>query len=268
MTIMKVNNVDINYEQTGQGEAVVFLHGFTGSNRDWTNQINAISDKYRTIAVDHRGHGGSGAPDNEEDYSIEIFCQDVHALLKGLDIDKCCLVGHSMGGFMSLQFILDHPEMVRALVLVDTSSGDWEKVPGAEEHRARLDEIARSQGMEAAFEYDAENNALRVERFRKHPEQREIARRKHLQTSVNGYIYVARTFNRWGPVTPRLNEIKVPTLIFLGGEDAGFVKASQVMRDGIAGAELLMVPGVGHNPHEEAPGIFNERFVNFLSEIR
>ena len=123
MPVLKVNNVGIFYEEMGKGEALVFLHGYTGSNLDWESQMAAFSDKYRVIAIDHRGHGRSEAPSSEEGYSIPIFSEDVYALLSELGVDRCCLVGHSMGGFMSLQFVLDHSALVKALVLVDTSSG-------------------------------------------------------------------------------------------------------------------------------------------------
>ncbi|MCP4754991.1 MAG: alpha/beta fold hydrolase [Proteobacteria bacterium] len=267
MTKQRVNNVEINYELKGDGDAIVFLHGFTGSTRDWDSQIDLISDKYRTIAVDHRGHGMSEAPVSEEEYSIQIFSQDVYALLKELGIDRCCLVGHSMGGFMSLQFVLDHPEMVSGLVLVDTSSGDWDMAPGYEEFRAKLVDLAENDGLEAVFEYDAANNPARIEKFEKHPELREIARQKVLNTSVEGYIHVGNSFQKWPSVTNRLGEIKVPTIVFLGEEDAGFVRSSQVMKDGIAGSKLVVVPGVGHNPHEEAPDLFNKDFLDFLPTI-
>lgn len=268
MPIAKVNDIDFYYEQQGQGKPLVFLHGYTGSCDDWKNQVNILPAGYMSIAVDHRGHGQTEAPKNEDDYSIKIFSEDVYALLKHLAIDHCCLVGHSMGGFMSLQFVLDHPDMVKALILVDTSSGDFERAPGFEELRAKLDELARTEGMEAAFEYDAANNPLRIERFKKHPELRGITRQKVLNTSVDGYIYVARTFGKWPSVTARLPEIEAPTLIFLGEEDAGFIKASQTMKDNIPSSELVMIPGVGHSPHEEAPDLFNKALLEFLPKIK
>ncbi len=268
MPVLKVNGVNLYYEQSGQGEAVVFLHGYTGSGKDWVNQAAAISNRYKAITIDHRGHGKSEAPASEEQYSIKIFCQDVYALLNELGVRRCCLVGHSMGGFMALQFVLDHPELVRALVLVDTSSGEFEVAPGYAQLRAKLDELARTQGMEAAFEYDAANNPVRIERFRRHPELQEVTLRKMLNTSVDGYIYVARTFAKWPPVTKRLNEILVPTLIFWGEEDPGFLKASQTLKQSIGGAELITVPNVGHSPHEEAPDFFSKALLKFLSTVK
>ncbi len=267
MPTAEVNGVRLYYESTGQGPAVLFLHGYTGSGDDWRYQAPAVSRTHRAITLDYRGHRNSQAPQTEEDYSIEIFSEDVRSLLECLDVTACCLVGHSMGGFTALQFALDHPEMVKGLVLVDTSSGEFETVPGFAELRAKLDELARTEGMEAAFEYEASHNPVRVERFRKHPEFHEVTRRKMMQTSVDGYIYTARSFRKWKPVTGRLGEITAPTLIFWGDEDSAFLKPSRTLESGIRGSQLITVNGAGHNPHEEAPGIFNKALLPFLEGL-
>jgi len=262
-----INGVSLHYEEAGSGEAIILLHGYTGSTKDWACQVPLLAPAYRVIALDHRGHGMSSAPHEEEDYSIPISSGDVYELMQLLGIDRCCLIGHSMGGFIALQFALDHPDRVSALVLVDTSSGTFDVAPGYPELRAKMDELAREEGVEAAFEYEATHNTIRIERFRWHPQWREIARRKVLGTSVDGYIYVARSFGKWRPVTERLGEIRVPTLIFRGDEDAPFAAASETLREAIAGSRLVIIPGAGHSPHEEAPGIFNEELATFLADV-
>ncbi len=267
MTIANINGVNLNYEIAGQGETVVVLHGMTGSTQDWANQIRVLSPNYRVVALDMRGHGKSAAPPGEEEYSIPIFTEDVFGLLKLLNIEKCCLVGHSVGGFIALQFALKHQDMLAALVPVDTASGQIAGAPGAAQLRQKLDELARSQGLEAAFEYDAANNPMRIERFQKHPELKEISRRKVLMTSVNGYIYCPRGSAKRETLTPRLSEIKVPTLIYWGEEDSPFTQAVQVLKEGIPDSELVTVKGVGHSPHEEAPEVFNEALVKFLGRV-
>jgi len=268
MPVASINGVDLNYEISGQGEVVVFLHGYTGSARDWANQVPVLSPKYRVVAPDHRGHGKSAAPSREEDYSVKILSDDVFTLLNLLNIKKCCLAGHSLGGFTALQFAVEHQDMLAGLVLVDTSSGQFARDPIYAQLRQKLDELARTEGMEAAFEYDAANNPMRIERFQKHPEQREISRQRVMQTSVDGYIYMSGAIGKWEPLTSRLSEIKVPTLIFWGEEDVAFTEPSRIMKEGIAGAELVAVKGVGHNPHEEAPDVFNEALLRFLGRIK
>lgn len=268
MTIANINGVNLNYEVAGRGKAVVFLHGMTGSTRDWANQIPALSPKYRVVALDHRGHGKSAAPRKEEEYSLPIFANDVFGLLTMLNIKKCCLVGHSIGGFIALEFALKHQDMLTALVPVDTSSGQFARAPNYAQMRQKLEELARTQGMEAAFEYNVANNPMMLERFQKHPELRETSRRKMLMTSVEAYIYFSKAMDKWAPVTPRLSEIKVPTLIYWGDEDSGFTEAVQTLKRGIAGSELVTVKGVGHSPHEEAPEVFNQALLKFLNRIK
>ena len=266
MPIQMTKEIHLHYELQGQGQPLVFLHGFTGSTRDWENQTGIMSKRFQTIAVDHRGHGKTSAPTVEDRYAINIFSEDVYGLLTELKAPPCCIIGHSMGGFMALQLTLDHPELVKALVLVDTSSGEWEIAPGYAELRSKLDDLARNEGLEAAFEYDATHNPARIERFKKtQPELREIAKKRVMNTSVEGYIYVARSFGKWQPVTKRLSEIRVPTLIFLGEEDAPFFKAGQILHDGIKNSRLVKVPRAGHSPHEEATAFFNEKLTAFLS---
>ena len=268
MPIVNINGVDLNYEVSGQGPAVVFLHGYTGSTQDWANQIRALLPQYQVIVLDHRGHGKSAAPSREEDYSVEILANDTFTLLNMLGITKCCLGGHSLGGFTTLQFAVEHQDMLAGLVLVDTSSGQFSRDTNYAQLREKLDHLARTQGMGAAFEYDAANNPMRVERFQKHPEQREIARQKVLQTSIDGYIYMSRAINKWEPLTERLSEIKVPTIIFWGDEDLPFEEPSRIMNEGISDSELVTIGGAGHNPHEEAPDIFNKALLKFLGRIK
>jgi len=268
MPVANINGMNLNYEVAGRGHAVVFLHGMTGSTWDWANQVAVLSPKYRTVALDMRGHGKSAAPSTEVEYSIPLFTEDVLGLLNVLDIRKCCLAGHSIGGFIALQFALNHMDRLAGLVLVDTSSGQFGTDPNYAQLRRKLDELARSKGLEAAFEYDAANNPMRIERFQKHPELREASRQKVLMTSVAGYIYGPRAIAKWQPVTPRLSEIRVPTLIYWGNEDTPFAEPVKILKKGIVGSEMVTVQGVGHNPHEEAPEIFNQALLKFLERVK
>jgi len=269
MPIANINGVNLNYEVAGQGEAVVFIHGHTGSTQDWANQKPVLSPRYKVVSLDLRGHGKSAAPSREEEYSIEIFAEDVFGLLKMLNIKKCCLGGHSVGGFTALQFALEHQDMLAALVLVDTSGGLYSSNPGYSyvNITQKVVELVRSQGKEAAFEYETANRPGRMESFQKHPELREVAWQKFLQTSVDGYLYVARASGKRGLVTDRLSQVKVPTLICWGEEDFPFAKGVQVLNEGIAGSELVAFKGSGHSPHEEVPDAFNEALLKFLNKI-
>jgi len=261
-----INGVNLHYEVSGIGSSVVLCHGYTGSHQDWMFQIPVLSQNYQVVTMDHRGHGSSDAPSLDDAYSIPIFANDVYDLLNYLGITKCCLVGHSMGGFIALQLTLEHPDLISSLVLVDTSSGLID-IPGYTELRVRLDEIARKDGMQAAFEYNAQHNPLTQKRFEKYPELREISKRKMCETSVDGYIYAGRAILQWQGVTTRLGEISAPTLVVVGEEDDGFRQPSEVSAKGISNAKLHVVSQATHSPHEERPEVFNELLIGFLAEV-
>ena len=136
MPHISVNGLDIHYKERGAGLAVVLIHGYTGNLRNWVLQVRALSDRYRTISPDLRGHGLSARSSRPEDYTLDALAADVHALLQALAVTECYLVGHSMGGMLAQEFVLRYPEMVRALVLVDTAADTPGSIPW--EERARL----------------------------------------------------------------------------------------------------------------------------------
>lgn len=261
-----LNGVNLYYEVNGVGPSVVLCHGYTGSHQDWIFQLPALAPKYQVVTMDSRGHGSSDAPSSADAYSIPIFASDVYALLSNLQITRCCLIGHSMGGFVVIQLALDHPHLISSLVLVDTASGPV-YIPGYAEIWVRLDEIARKKGMEAAFEYNAEHNPLARERFEKYPEFREISKRRMLETSVDGYVYTARAMSHRQDLTSRLGEISVPALVVVGEEDPPFRQPSEVLATGIALARLHVMPQATHSPQEEQPEAFNALLLEFLAQV-
>jgi len=260
-----INGVDLHYEVSGTGFSMVLCHGYTGSHQDWMFQIPLLSRNRQVVVMDHRGHGSSEAPSSADAYSISAFADDVHALLEYLGITKCCLVGHSMGGFMALQLALDHPPLVDSLVLVDTSSGAFH-IPGYAELRAKLDEIALRDGMEAAFEYNAQHNALAHKRFEKYPNLRDVVKRRMCETSVDGYVYGGRAIAKRQTLTEQLGQISAPTLVVVGEEDTPFRQPSEVLASNIPNSRLHVIPQATHSPHEETPDIFNELLIEFLAE--
>jgi pimeloyl-ACP methyl ester carboxylesterase len=268
MPVANINGMNLNYEITGHGPAVVFLHGGNGRAQDWDNQFPVLAPNYTAIALDIRGHGKSEGPQTEAEYFIPLIAEDVLGLLNLLRIEKCCLVGHSFGGFVALQFAVTHQDRLAGLVPVDTSSGPY---GGGNTKTGELTQklvgIAVSRGMDAVFEHDAAHNPERVEKFRQHPELIEPARQTMLAMSVNAYIWGSRTVAKWQPVTPRLPEIKVPTMIFWGEEDRRFETAVKTLEQGIPGAGLTTIQRAGHSLHQDAPDIFNQELLKLLQRI-
>ena len=111
MPTLPAKNVMLFYQVTGQGQALVFIHGLGSSTRDWEFQIPAFAKEFQVITFDLRGHGQSARPKGP--YSIEMFTGDLASLLEGLQVKSAHLVGISLGGAIAFQFALAYPAMVR-----------------------------------------------------------------------------------------------------------------------------------------------------------
>ncbi len=267
MPYVTVNGVKLFYEDTGKGKPIVFLHGYVGDSEDWANQVKLLSPKYRCLTLEQRGRGRAEAPNNPDAYKFDLLIDDVYQWVKQLKLDKFVLNGHSMGGMVSQGFVLAHPEMVTGLILAATSSGGG--APSAEEakYRETLNEIARSKGTVAAFDYDVEHNAASKARYTIHPNTLPRMREKTRTTSVEGYIY-ARAANNNRPVyTDRLGEIKCPTLAIVGADDP-LVAPMKVIASKIKNCDFVIVPDSGHGVMYEKPVEYNDALVKFLNKIK
>jgi len=260
-----INGVNLHYEVSGQGRAIVLCHGYTASHQVWVHQLPVLAGDYQVVTVDLRGHGSSDAPSSVAAYSIPTLASDIRYLLEHLGISACCFVGHSLGGFVALQLALDHPQLIGALVLVGTSSGPID-IPGYAELRMQLEKIVQRDGMEAAFEHNALHNPMARKRFEKFPELRQTVKRRMLETSLDGYIYAAQAMSQRPVLTGRLGEISAPTLVVVGEEDNTFRQPSEILANGIPHARLHVVPEATHTPQEETPEVFNKMITGFLAE--
>ena len=122
---VSVNGVRLHYEDTGQGtENVVFSHSFLLSGEHFAPQIKKLSRHYRCLAFDHRGHGASEAPDSG--YDMENLYADAVSFIEAVGCSPCHFVGLSTGGFIGLRIGIRRPELLRSLVLMDTSADSHE----------------------------------------------------------------------------------------------------------------------------------------------
>ena len=269
MPMRTVNGIEIHYRETGKGFPIVFVHGYTGNSRNWALTVPALREEFRTISVDLRGHGLSGRPESEDDYALETMASDVYELLNALDVSECVLVGHSMGGMVSQLLVLEHPEVVRALVLVDTAA----EVPKGllyEERlkqRKRLIEMAATEGMEAVFEEQERITPLHPA-LAANPQYIDIWREQFLMTSREAYIACANAMSSRRSLLGDLGAISVPTLVICGEKDEPFLEPSRQMHAAIPGSELIIIPGAGHGPQMETPGEFNRALTEFLAKVR
>lgn len=115
-------NAIISFSDEGKGTAIVLLHGFLENTNMWKDITPHLSKRNRVIAIDLLGHGKSDCLGYV--HSMELFAETVAAVLKHLRIRKCFLVGHSMGGYVSLAFAEKHPQKIKGLCLMNSTSNE------------------------------------------------------------------------------------------------------------------------------------------------
>ena len=160
MPFTQLSKVRLHWYESGDrasaSERLVFVHGFQASGRIWQLMQELLPAPYYSIAVDNRGAGQSDAPPDEADYGCKPFADDLFALVTQLGLRDFTLVGHSMGGATAMQFAVDHPETLKAVVLMDPAGPDgWAQAGPALE--AALEERAAARARLRAAGVTAEH---------------------------------------------------------------------------------------------------------------
>src|SRR5690242_12661678 len=143
MSFIRVDDIQLAYEDTGLGQPVVLLHGYPFNRSLWTEQVSALSSSYRVVTPDLRGLGESESSPGPA--TMNRMAQDVVELLDQLEITRAVIGGLSMGGYVALAFYKQFPARVRALLLADTRpQADTEE---GKETRRQQAEKALAEGM-------------------------------------------------------------------------------------------------------------------------
>jgi 3-oxoadipate enol-lactonase len=249
------------YRQVGNGPAVVLLHGLADSHDLWRHQLDALSTRYRVVAVDLRGHGRTGF--DGRPFTLSDLAADVLATLSDLRIQRCVLVGLSMGGGVAQTLAIEHPGVVEALVLVSTSSD----FPSATRRRfVDRAAVAERDGMAAVVD-------VTVPRWftpafaAAHP--REVARTRRAVLAMDPRAFAAASrANAVRDLTNRLGTVRCPVL-FVGGSDdpAEPERALATYRRVLRNLRAEIVPATSHLVPVEAPDRFNDILLRFLAEV-
>ena len=260
--LASVNGTRIAYTIDGPDGApwLTMSHSLSANGSMWDPQMPALTDAYRVLRFDTRGHGGSDAPAGE--YTLDMLADDAIALWDDLGIETTHYCGLSMGGMIGQTLALKAPDRLRTLVLCDTASG----YPA--EARAQWGEriaAARANGMAASI--DATIDRWFSPGFvKRDPATIDKVRAMIAATPVNGYCGCGAAIAQL-TLTERLGEIEVPTLVIVGEDDPGTpVAMSETIRDGIAGAELVVLPVARHLSNMEDVAGFNAALRSFLDK--
>lgn len=255
----------LHYEEWGDTEApaVVLLHGFTSDLRMWKAHAEALSEEYRAIAIDLRGHGASGAPEDLDTYTMERYAEDIRQLLAALGVDLCALVGCSFGGMVALQVAVTWPDMIAALVLTDTSPA-YASERYADEFRRREARITEQERIVAQF--GTAELGKRVAATVKDTFLADALRRRYSSMTRAGYLGSARVRRERPDLIGRLAGLTMPTLICTGDADP-VRSASDVMLLEMPGARFVLFKECGHGVPSLRPEAFLQVLTGFLHDV-
>lgn len=263
MTKQKVSleGVELAYQQQGQGTTIVLLHGFCGSSAYWDKVLPLLPDDIRVIAPDLRGHGDSSAPDGT--YTMEVFAADIVQLIGKLDAGKAIVLGHSLGGYVTLALADKQPELLKAFGLIHSTG-----FPDSEEGKAgRLKGIQTIQdkGLPAFIE-GLIPKLFAPAHLESMPEAVQEAKRIGLSTSPQGAMATLEGMRTRPDRNDVLKQAKQPVLLVAGEHDQIIPAERTFVVDG-GSVSQRKIDEVGHMSMMENPQALADVIVAFVRSL-
>ena len=218
-------------QRAGHGPPLILTAGMGQTSRVWDGMIGMLASRCTVLRWDYRGHGQSASTDDPADYSADLALADLIAMMNragAREDNKAVLIGHSLGGYLSLRAAVDVPRLIKALVLIATGPGFRD-----DSAREKWNLFARSMQIDTGV----------------HPE----ARRMSFQSDDR--------------VMQALNSIAVPTLVIVGGDDTHFIGAKEYLVRKMPSAAGLDIAGAGHSVHVTHSSQVSEAISGFLDQI-
>ena len=258
---VRVNDIDVAYQWDGlaTGPVLVLSNSLMSNYTMWDDTVGALTDKFRVLRYDTRGHGRSGVTPGP--YSIASLAEDLVALLDALKVSKAHVAGLSMGGMIAQYVGANHPERVLSLALCNTAS----EMPPRSTWAARIE--SAQQGGIGALADGTIQRWFREGFTQRSPEKINTVRQMILATPLEGYIACASAVRDMAQTTMLL-KIKAPTLVMTGRQDpACTVEQGTVLHRMIDGSKFEVIEDAAHLSNIEQPEVFNRNLRRFLDSV-
>ncbi len=264
MPQVEVNGARLHYQETGQGDqTVVFSHSFLLSSRHFHYQIEALAERYRCLAFDHRGHGRSQV--TADGYGLENLYADALGFLEAVAGGPCHFVGLSTGGFIGLRLAIRRPELLRSLVLMDTTAEAED--PAALGQYKLMVQVVRWLGWRPVM--GRIMPMFFADQFLQDPARREEAASYRAEIMANDRAAMrqfALGIMARESVLEQLGAVDLPCLVLAGEEDQpASPDYARRMAGAIAGARLELIPGAGHISTVDQPQAVTKALTDFLA---
>ncbi len=265
--LLTSDGVRIYYEEHGAGTPLVLAYGIGGNAGMWEPNVPALAAASRLILWEPRAHARSDSPEDPARVTFSHWVLDLRDLLDHLGIDRAVVGGLSLGGGIATRFALAHPERVRALVVVDSSSAAG--LPLSVDNlvmRARSIKVTLEGGMDAMAEFAIASNPNVAGRLKLDPSARKEIFDYYRMLTPIGYANALRALLQMDYIAERLPEIRVPTLLICGDEDPSLAPM-RVMNEKIEGARFTLLSPAGHFGNRDQPEAFNQAVLEFLAGL-
>tara|TARA_B110000027_G_scaffold10823_1_gene9519 strand:- start:35 stop:793 length:759 start_codon:yes stop_codon:yes gene_type:complete len=249
---------DIFAEDTGNGTALVLVHGFLGSSDMWNPQIKFFKDNFRVIAPALPGFGKSNTINSCD--SIECMAKAILDLLKKKEIKNFNLLGHSMGGMIVQEIAKIAGEKILKLICYGT--GPRGNIPGRFETIDQSRKKLKINGLKDTAHRIAKTWFIEEEKAKYFYLCEQAGKQTSIETADNGLV----AMKNWHGVE-NLKNIKNETLIIWGEQDKAYnFNQVKTLNDNIPNSDLKIIKGCSHNVHLEKPDEFNTTVEEFLKK--
>ncbi|GAA4404765.1 hypothetical protein GCM10023187_22500 [Nibrella viscosa] len=265
-----VGATELHYIEQGQGEPLILLHGGQGDFRSWPRQIEALAPTYRVISYSRRYHYPNENSLTSTSHSALIDAGDLAGFISALKIGPVHLVGTSYGAFTALAFAIDHPELVRTMVLAEPPVLQWAKstARGADLYREFMTTVHEPAGK--AFAAGDDEGAMRIfinrfdgpGAFDSLPPER----RRPLMQNARFFKAVTASSDPFPNLSKdKVRRLSIPVLIIRGANTKELdILVSEELGRTIPNAEKAVIPQAGHGSPRQNPPAFNEAVLDFL----
>jgi 3-oxoadipate enol-lactonase len=254
----------LSYVDVGSGLPIVLIHGLFLDHTAFESQITAFADRYRIIAIDIHGHGGSSELDRS--LSLDEMAADFFDLVQKLGIQQAIWGGVSLGGMTSLRIAIQHPEAVLGLLLLNTNAGKGagKKVPSVDGLNAPLTmrflwhtQFLKTKVLEAGL-FGRTTLATKPDLLRIWVEKMQPISSKSMKHAIEAVLSACS-------ILEQLSSIQVPTIMAGGSEDTALpMSASRDIHDRIANSTLVEIEQCGHSSSIEQPQIVSQLLAQLL----
>lgn len=240
-----------------------FLHGFMGSAADWSAIVDRFSEDYFCLTVDLPGHGES-LNLSDDLYSMEGTARALAEVFDAEGIERCTMVGYSMGGRVGLYFSLGHPSRIERLVLESVSPGLRTEEERANRRRVDEERAERIDRDLCRFLEDWYRQPLFASLSEHDLVDEMVATRKKNDPAELTRALRGLSPGRQPSLWERLEELAVPTLLLTGALDSKYDTITEQAAARIPSSRRVLVTRAGHNVHAERPQVFMDVLKKFL----